>query len=115
MLKHEQELNRLADALYRPVNNIPDRLYNSGIPELSSGSMRATSIARVPIKSPTAGVGLSGAIGVLLDLLTYSGDTNSNESAELSNRQSAPATNRPEYEALLNQVLNSGNATFPTK
>lgn len=98
----EDAINRAAMELFAPYTPAAPRQPRTARPQ-------------TPTKPPGVGMGAAGVIGVLLDLLSYSGDTNSNESEALAKKQPPTATNRPEYEALLQQVLNSGTATFPTK
>jgi len=68
---------------------------------------------RVPVTTKLPVLGISGVIGVLLDLLSYSADTNAGEDKRLKDARGLEFTNRPEYEALLQQAIQSGNATPP--
>lgn len=62
---------------------------------------------RIPGVTRPAGklVGGAGLAGLLLDLLTYSGDTNANEAEDLTAKRGPEYTNKPEYDRLLQQAL----------
>lgn len=110
LAKYEQELNKLAEAFSRPVNNIPARLYNPGIPELYTAASKAPAPATANTKHATGGsMGIAGKLGVLLDLLTYSGETNSNNDAELAAKRGPAYSNKSEYSNLLQQLLQQNN------
>lgn len=94
--KTEEEVVRAALAMFgseRPVQITP----------AISGPYRAE-------KLPTGN--LIGKIGTLIDLLTYSPALNTGESTELAGKRGPEYTNRPEYEALLQQVLQSNANKF---
>lgn len=99
---NEDAINRAAMELFSP--------YTPPIPKPD----KAPSVPRPRTPgSKIPAMGAAGVIGVLLDLLSYTGSTNANESEQLQSKRGAELTNKPEYEALLQQLLQSGNATFP--
>lgn len=99
---NEDAINKAAMELFSPYT--PPTTAPSKVPSAPR--------PRVPgYKLPAAG--LSGAIGVLLDLLSYSGDTNSNEAEQLQSKRGPDYSNKADYEALLQQVLQSGSANIP--
>lgn len=92
----EDAINRAAMEMFSPYTEPPTRR-----PRVPKAPGTMDMMKRV---SPVAAA---------LDLLSYTGDTNSNEAMELQNRRGPAYSNRGEYDAMLQSVLNSGNARMP--
>ncbi len=63
----------------------------------------AAPVTRPPARMPISGA--AGLAGLLVDLLTYSGDTNSNEDEKLKEKRGPGYSNRPAYQEELQKAL----------
>lgn len=92
----EQAINNAAMELFSPYTPPAARTPGNASPRLPS-------IPGTPGGVPKSAI--LGPLSILVDLLTHSGDTNSNEKDKLAEKQGPAYTNKPEYEKLLQQAL----------